>query len=93
MPSKESAAAASEELIPGVPGVEPPTVAEPTEPRAPLPPKPDQSAPAVGDRCRSEWAGAAVGAGRLLSDDRAGSPGAGDRSLADGGRAGSDAHS
>ncbi|MFE9426986.1 catalase [Kitasatospora sp. NPDC006697] len=33
--------------VPGAPGVEPPTVAEPTEPRAPLPPKPDQAGPAV----------------------------------------------
>ncbi len=39
-------AAASQEVIPGVPGIEPPTVAEPTEARGPLPPKPDQSAPA-----------------------------------------------
>jgi hypothetical protein len=27
-------------VIPGAPGTEPPTVAEPTEPRVPLPPKP-----------------------------------------------------
>ncbi len=51
MPSKKfaakSAVAASEDVIPGVRGVEPPTVAQPSEPRAPLPPKPDQSAPAV----------------------------------------------
>ncbi|WP_329493620.1 catalase [Kitasatospora herbaricolor] len=33
--------------VPGAPGVEPPSVAEPTEPRAPLPPKPDQDEPAV----------------------------------------------
>ncbi|GAA2974053.1 hypothetical protein [Kitasatospora sp. NPDC006786] len=33
--------------VPGAPGVQPPPVAEPTEPRAPLPPKPDQSPPAV----------------------------------------------
>ncbi|GAA4982532.1 hypothetical protein GCM10025734_03860 [Kitasatospora paranensis] len=32
---------------PGAPGVEPPTVAEPTEPRAPLPPKADQDEPAA----------------------------------------------
>lgn len=31
--------------IPGAPGSEPPTVQEPTEPRAPLPAKPDQRAP------------------------------------------------
>ncbi|MDQ3491706.1 MAG: catalase [Chloroflexota bacterium] len=31
--------------IPGAPSVEPPTVNEPTEPRDPLPPKPDQDAP------------------------------------------------
>jgi catalase len=51
MPSKKPAAkctaSAQEEMIPGAPGTEPPTVAEPTEPRAPLPPKPDQRAPAV----------------------------------------------
>ncbi|MFE6054911.1 catalase [Kitasatospora sp. NPDC056446] len=33
--------------VPGAPGVQPPPVAEPTQPRAPLPPKPDQSPPAV----------------------------------------------
>ena len=33
--------------IPGAPGSEPPTVAEPTEPRDPLPPKPEQQAPAT----------------------------------------------
>ncbi|MCK0112390.1 catalase [Ornithinimicrobium sp. F0845] len=31
--------------IPGAPGSEPPTVEEPTEPREPLPPKPEQRAP------------------------------------------------
>ncbi|MFF1785626.1 catalase [Kitasatospora sp. NPDC058243] len=31
--------------VPGAPGSRPPQVAEPTEPRAPLPPKPDQQAP------------------------------------------------
>ncbi|MEU1424371.1 catalase [Kitasatospora sp. NPDC005751] len=31
--------------VPGAPGAKPPSVAEPTEPRAPLPPKPDQRAP------------------------------------------------
>ncbi|MET8223420.1 catalase [Streptomyces sp. NPDC004082] len=31
--------------VPGKPAVQPPTVAEPTEPREPLPPKPDQGAP------------------------------------------------
>ena len=31
--------------MPGVPGVEPPTLAEPTEPRGPLPPKADQQGP------------------------------------------------
>ncbi|MFI8461001.1 catalase [Kitasatospora sp. NPDC085464] len=33
-------------LVPGAPGAEPPPVAEPTDPRAPLPPKRDQGAPA-----------------------------------------------
>ncbi|WP_322974588.1 catalase [Actinacidiphila epipremni] len=33
--------------IPGAPGAEPPTVEEPTSPREPLPPKPDQSGPAT----------------------------------------------
>ncbi|MFB8237555.1 catalase [Kitasatospora purpeofusca] len=33
--------------VPGAPGVQPPPLAEPTEPRAPLPSKPDQRAPAV----------------------------------------------
>ncbi|MFD1827503.1 MULTISPECIES: catalase [Mumia] len=37
----------AERAIPGAPGVEPPSLAEPTEPREPLPPKPDQSAPAT----------------------------------------------
>lgn len=46
-PAAKSTAAALEEVIPGAPGIEAPTVAEPTEPRAPLPPKPDQSAPAM----------------------------------------------
>jgi catalase len=36
----------SSEPIPGAPGSEPPTVAEPTTPRAPLPPKADQQSPA-----------------------------------------------
>lgn len=45
MPSKKPTAA-SGELISGAPGVEPPSLVEPTAPRAPLPPKPDQSAPA-----------------------------------------------
>src|SRR5437868_2300904 len=31
--------------IPGRPGAEPPSLAEPVEPRAPLPPKPDQHGP------------------------------------------------
>ncbi len=31
--------------VPGVPGSEPPSLAEPTSPRKPLPPKPDQTAP------------------------------------------------
>src|SRR4051794_40555389 len=31
--------------IPGRPGVEPPSLAEPVEPRGPLPPKPDQRGP------------------------------------------------
>ncbi len=31
--------------VPGAPGSEPPAMAEPTEPRSPLPPKPDQSGP------------------------------------------------
>ncbi|MFD5918009.1 catalase [Kitasatospora sp. NPDC058201] len=35
-----------EAKVPGAPGTEPPPVAEPTEPRAPLPPSPDQRAPA-----------------------------------------------
>ncbi|GAA3290678.1 catalase CatB [Streptomyces cinereospinus] len=35
------------EGVPGRPGAEPPTVHEPTEPRGPLPPKPDQAAPAT----------------------------------------------
>ncbi len=34
-----------ESPVPGAPGVEPPSLAEPTEPREPLPPKPDQGAP------------------------------------------------
>jgi catalase len=33
--------------LPGAPGVEPAALAEPTTPREPLPPKPDQAAPAV----------------------------------------------
>ncbi|MGC5365228.1 catalase [Streptomyces sp. DT24] len=36
-----------EDGIPGKPGFESPPVAEPTEPRGPLPPKPDQSGPAT----------------------------------------------
>ena len=44
--SKKSAkAAADAELIPGVPGSEPPSLEEPTTPREPLPPKPDQQSP------------------------------------------------
>jgi catalase len=35
----------SDALIPGVPGSEPPSAQEPTEPRNPLPPKPDQGTP------------------------------------------------
>mgnify|MGYP001442269968 CR=1 FL=1 len=46
----EAALARVEELgapgrIPGVPGVQPPTVEEPTKPKDPLPPKPDQAGP------------------------------------------------
>ncbi|MER6688671.1 catalase, partial [Streptomyces minutiscleroticus] len=37
-----------EDGVPGKPGAEPPTLAEPTEAREPLPPKPDQGAPATG---------------------------------------------
>lgn len=37
----------SGQRIPGAPGSEPPTVEEPTQPREPLPPKPDQAAPDV----------------------------------------------
>jgi catalase len=39
-PAAKSTASAPGEMIPGAPGTEPPTVAEPTEPRVPLPPKP-----------------------------------------------------
>ncbi|MEV7477688.1 catalase [Streptomyces halstedii] len=35
----------AEQPIPGVPGSVPPSVAEPTDPHEPLPPKPDQSSP------------------------------------------------
>ena len=35
----------SEPVVPGAPGVEPPTLAEPTTPRDPLPPKADQEGP------------------------------------------------
>ena len=47
-PGKQSAkkAAKAKSLpIPGRPGIEPPPVEEPTDPREPLPPKPDQRAP------------------------------------------------
>lgn len=40
-------AGGSEPSVPGAPGVEAPSVAEPTEPRRPLPAKPDQAAPEV----------------------------------------------
>ena len=32
-------------IIPGAPAPQPPTVAEPTDPAGPLPPKPDQAGP------------------------------------------------
>jgi catalase len=35
----------TDSLIPGVPAAQPPSVEEPTEPRGPLPPKPDQGTP------------------------------------------------
>lgn len=41
------AASLLEKPVPGAPGSEPPTVEEPTEPRTPPPPKPDQDAPEV----------------------------------------------
>jgi catalase len=41
----EKTPAANQQAIPGAPGSEPPTVAEPTTPREPLPPKPDQRSP------------------------------------------------
>jgi len=44
--SKKHVSGISEQqFVPGVPGVEPPTLAEPTEPRGPLPPKADQQGP------------------------------------------------
>lgn len=43
----DSAAAMLEKPVPGAPGSEPPTLEEPTEPREPLPPKPDQTGPDV----------------------------------------------
>lgn len=43
----DTAAAMLEKPIPGAPGVEPPALEEPTEPREPLPPKPDQTGPEV----------------------------------------------
>ena len=45
MSSKKPVVAKSEPLVPGVPGGEPPTLAEPTRPRGPLPPKTDQQGP------------------------------------------------
>ncbi|NJC21472.1 catalase [Arthrobacter pigmenti] len=41
----ESSNSADKPYIPGAPGVEPPSLEEPTDPREPLPPKPDQSGP------------------------------------------------
>ena len=43
----EKAAELLEKPIPGAPGSEPPPLEEPTTPRGPLPPKPDQAAPEV----------------------------------------------
>ncbi|GGL62850.1 catalase [Streptomyces fumigatiscleroticus] len=43
----QEAVTGSEEKIPGVPNSVPPSVEEPTTPREPLPPKPDQSGPAT----------------------------------------------
>ena len=43
----EKVAEMLEPPVPGAPGVEPPSLEEPTEPREPLPPKPDQGAPAT----------------------------------------------
>jgi len=43
--SKKPVSKKSEPPVPGAPGVEPPTLAEPTKPRGPLPPKADQQGP------------------------------------------------
>ena len=43
--SKKPVSRKSESPVPGVPGVVPPTLAEPTTPRGPLPPKADQQGP------------------------------------------------
>jgi len=40
-------ASAGGKHVPGVPGSEPPSVDQPVTPREPLPPKPDQDAPAT----------------------------------------------
>lgn len=41
----EAAASLLEKPVPGAPGSEPPSLTEPTDPRTPPPPKPDQAAP------------------------------------------------
>ena len=82
----EKAAALLEKPIPGAPGSEPPSLDEPTDPRGPLPPKPDQGAPetrsatgrdAGGDRSRPGSAG-------RVPDHLAGRPAARHRPLAEG---------
>jgi len=43
--SKKADSGKSEQLVPGVPDVQPPTLVEPSKPRGPLPPKADQQGP------------------------------------------------
>ena len=77
----------------GLPGPGPPTVAEPTKPREPLPPKPDQAGPErrTATGAATDVDAEAVSGTGSLPDDRPGRAAARQRPLAQGRRARPDA--